>query len=170
MLLHLAILGGLVLILALVAASIPRLGKRLLYSDADHTTLWPARALRSPCFGLVAKPDYVYREDGQIVVEELKSGRVRSAPYTHHLIQLGVELLVVEQAFGRRPVAGRLRYANRTVPVAYTEDLRQQVLAALRRYRSVVGGKELPLPTSDTAKCRSCAVRELCQAGLADHH
>ncbi len=159
-----------VLVLALLVLFRRRSGARLLYSDADHGTFRQARPLRAERLGLLAKPDYVYRENGELIVEELKSTYLRGAPYTNHLIQLGVELLVVEEAFGQRPAAGRLRYANRTVPMAFTEDLRQQVLAALARYRSVASGREPPLSTPDVAKCRNCAVRELCQAGLAHHY
>lgn len=167
--LYTAAIVAVVLVLVLLVLLRPRPGTHLLYSDADHGIFRQARPLYAERLGLLAKPDYVYHANGELIVEELKSAYLRGAPYTNHLIQLGVELLVVEEAFGRRPTAGRLRYANRTVPVAFTEDLRQQVLAALARYRSVASGHEPPQPTPDVAKCRNCAVRELCQAGLTDH-
>ncbi len=162
------VLALLALVAGVVVDSAFHRGSHILYSDADHRTLRPARALRAPRLGLLAKPDYVLREDGELVVEEVKSGWVRGAPYSHHVIQLGVEMLVVEEAFRRRPPRGRLRYRNRTIAIANTEGLRQQVLEMADRYRAVADGQQSPMPTRDVAKCRKCPVQALCPIGSAN--
>lgn len=159
------ILAFLALVAALIVDAAFHRGPHVVYSDADHRTLRSARVLRAPRLGLVAKPDYIFREDGELVVEEVKSASVRGAPYFHHLMQLGVEMLVVEEAFRRRPVCGRLRYRNRTITIANTEDLQQQVLFTLRRYRAVMAGLEPAAATPDIAKCSRCPVRSICSAG-----
>ena len=149
-------------VLAVAAAVASPHGDSILYSDADHRTVRQARVLRAAGLGLSAKPDYVYREHGELLVEEVKSAAIRGAPYAHHVVQLGVELLVVEEAYRRRPVGGRLSYRNCTFTIANSEDLRDQVLSLLRRYRHVSGGTEAAAPTPDAWKCRTCPVQLLC--------
>lgn len=157
----------LILTLVYVLERLSWKARRVVYSDADHDVRFTPKALRDPVHGLSGKPDYVFREKGSLVVEEVKSGRAgqASAPRFEHLVQLGAYFLLVEREYGERPAYGRIRYRDRTFQVPNSEALRGQVLAMRDRYERVARGEEAPHPKALPETCRHCPFVVLCPAG-----
>jgi len=121
--------------------------------------------LRSPRHRLAGRPDLLRRlPDGALVPVELKhrtspAGR----PFPSHLVQLGAYCLLVEEATGRPPPFGVLRYTDREVTVPWGGNARARVLAALDAVAGPYDGRADPSP----AKCAGCSWSPSCDASLA---
>ena len=82
--------------------------------------------LRSRRLGLAARPDSVIREGGMRIPVELKSAK---QVYPNHLAQLGVQLILIEEVYGKRPTHGYIvtRDGDRH-RIDNTPELREWVL------------------------------------------
>jgi len=124
-----------------------------------------ATTLRSERYRLVGRPDELRRgRDGTVVPVELKRRRAPHAgPFASHRVQLGAYCLLVEEAFGRPPPFGVLRYRDREVVLAWDRSVRSEVLAALRAATSPYDGRADP----SEAKCAACRWSAGCTASWA---
>ncbi len=93
--------------------------------------------LRSRRLGLAARPDTVVREgDIQIPVELKSAKRV----YPNHLVQLGVQLILIEEVHGKRPTHGYFVTGDgERHRVENTDELRAWVLKEAEELRQAKG-------------------------------
>lgn len=150
-----------------------RRGTKVVYADAAHGE---GRAMRDPQWRLSGKPDFVYTQDGHIVIEEQKSGRPRE-PRLGHVIQLGVYFLLALREYGQEPAFGLLTYENGSFRVENTPQLRSQVLQYTARLRAVESGSATAAPNAEEHRCSLCGFQSICPAwatqevrGLAREH
>ena len=155
------------ILIALAAVSLLMSRQGPVYTDADHLAGPHAPVLRDEIHGLSGKPDYIWREHGQLIPEEVKSGWGGSHPRKDHLIQMGVYFFLVEATYHQRPQGGRLRYRNRTFWIENTEDLRAEVLATRARYEAVLSGEQTAAPSPSPSVCSRCALQAQCPDAAA---
>ncbi len=123
--------------------------------------------LKSTSLGLSGRPDRLIRlRNGAVIPEEKKS-----APrlYPSLEVQLGVYLLLVEEAYGIRPPFGTLILAdNSRHKIRNTGSLRRRTLKLadqLRRQRADLNRPARVNPTP--GQCRSCGFRQSCSQAVA---
>jgi CRISPR-associated exonuclease Cas4 len=110
---------------------------------------------------LSGKPDYVLRvRHGSQVPVELKSYRCGVRAPHADLIQLGAYLVLLEDLYGQAPPYGVLRYADRTLRVPFTAELREEVLRLLDEIGHA--GKAPPAGAPHPKLCGTCAFAPIC--------
>jgi CRISPR-associated exonuclease Cas4 len=117
-------------------------------------------------YGLVGKPDYLVR----VVVEgrsipipvEVKSRRRPERTPEGHRLQLATYCLLVEDQMHMRPPYGLLRYADDTLRIPYTDDLRRQVLDAADAIRRARTATDVHRQHEEPARCQGCGYRHAC--------
>jgi CRISPR-associated exonuclease Cas4 len=124
-----------------------------------------AVTLRSERYRLAGRPDAVRRRsDGALVPVELKHRAVPPrGPYPSHEIQLGAYCLLVEDATGRSPPFGVLRYADGEVVVPWDDRHRRRLVGLLEEVAAPYDGRATPSP----GKCSGCVWSPSCDASLA---
>lgn len=118
--------------------------------------------LRSERFRLTGRPDELRRtSDGRVVPVELKR---REAPergaFFSHTVQVWSYCLLIEEATGRSPPFGVLRYRDREERVPWNAVARRALLDLRRRAALPYDGRAEP----SVGKCRACAWSERCDA------
>ena len=137
----------------------------VVYSDtgAERAVLEP---LVSHRYGLVGKPDYlveVAQGRQRIVVPlEVKSRRKPPAADAGHLLQLAAYCLLVEDKYGVRPPHGYLRYADATLAVPFTDELRRAVIEAAAAIRKARTQADVQRSHQDPRRCARCGYRQSC--------
>lgn len=169
-------LWGVVLLLLVAGVLLLRGGRRrwqqtglpageVVYSDTGQ---WEKQEqpLVSRRYGLVGRPDYLVRviEDGQSlpIPVEVKSRRRPAEPYASHILQLATYCLLVEDVLKVRPPYGLIRYADATLRIDYSNELRGQVLAAAEGIRSARAAPDVGRDHQDATRCRNCGYRRAC--------
>ena len=145
------------------AAGLP--GGRVIYTD---TRGWGKleRPLFDRTLGLTGKPDYLIRQNGQIIPVEVKSGRAPGAPYDSHIYQLAAYCLLVERAYGVRPSHGILHYQDRDFAVDYTPALESSLLDILADMKRDEVRDQVDRSHEQTARCARCGFRNVCDQSL----
>ncbi len=137
----------------------------VVYSDTGQ---WEKQEqpLISRRYGLVGRPDYLVRvmENGQSVPVpvEVKSRRRPAEAYASHILQLATYCLLVEDVLKVRPPYGLLRYADATLRIAYSDELRGQVLEAADGIRSARSAPDVARDHQEITRCRHCGYRRAC--------
>jgi len=137
----------------------------IVYSDTGQ---WEKQEqpLISRRYGLVGRPDYLVQisENGQTfsIPVEVKSRRRPAQPYASHILQLATYCLLVEDVRKVRPPYGLLRYADATLRIPYSDELRGQVLAAADGIRAGRNAETLGRDHQDPTRCRNCGYRRAC--------
>ena len=131
------------------------------FSDTDRRG---RRFFSSERYGLRGKPDYVVYHDGVPIPVEVKDRPVPRKPYESHLLQLAAYCLLVEDATGKTPPFGRLKYRDRTVDVPFSPALRQRLLETISSIRADLSDPRLdPAPQHhDPRRCARCGYRDIC--------
>lgn len=129
------------------------------------------RALQRPLYarryGLTGKPDYLIERGGASIPVEVKPGRRAPRPYDSDLMQLAAYCLLVEETTGRAPPYGLLRYAEATFRLAYTEAVRERLLATLDDMRDLLGADDAARSHDEPRRCLGCGFRAVCEDSLA---
>lgn len=137
----------------------------VIYSDTGD---WqqPEKPLISRRYGLVGRPDYLVRtqEAGKAITipVEVKSRARPATPHASHVLQLMTYCVLVEDQLGERPPYGLLRYADATLRIPYSEDLRRQVLDAADAIRAARRSPTVHRHHDDPRRCRACGYRSTC--------
>lgn len=169
-------LWGFVLLLLIAGVLLLRGGRRrwqqtglpageVVYSDTGQ---WEKQEqpLISRRYGLVGRPDYLVRvvENGENVSipVEVKSRRRPAEPFASHILQLATYCLLVEDVLKVRPPYGLLRYADATLRIDYSDELRGQVLAAADGIRAARSAANVGRDHQDPNRCRNCGYRQAC--------
>jgi len=118
--------------------------------------------------GLIGKADVVeFGADGAPYPVEYKHGTRHKAPAIALCddVQLAAQALCLESMSGHAVPEGALFYARskrrRVVPI--TPELRSMVAVTTAAIRDMLASTRLPPPTSDTARCRECSLKDICQ-------
>jgi CRISPR-associated exonuclease Cas4 len=148
--------------LALFRRRQQRQNGRLLRADLPSR---PGIRLRSPRLRLIGRPDEL-RElpDGRWLPVEVKSRTSpRAGPFHSHRVQVGAYCLLVEEATGRAPPFGLLRYGDgREFRVEWTEELRRHVLDLRDELGAPYDGRARPSPQ----RCAGCPWRRSCDQAV----
>ncbi|MDE0144222.1 MAG: CRISPR-associated protein Cas4 [Caldilineaceae bacterium] len=164
------------LLLALLGGVLLWLGRRqressglpagtVLYRDTGD---WQEteRPLRSRRYGLVGRPDYLVqmRDGGRrfVVPVEVKSRARPARPYDSHILQLAAYCLLVEDNFDAAPPYGLLRYADATLQIPFTDELRGRVLETAAAIRASRRAGEVRRSHAEPGRCAACGYRSAC--------
>ena len=176
MILSLPFALALALLLALLGGLLLWLGRRqrqssglpagtVLYQDTEEMEA-PERPLHSRRYGLVGRPDYLVRtrERGRnyVVPVEVKSRARPARPYDSHILQLAAYCLLVEDNFDAAPPYGLLRYADATLQIPYTDELRGRVLDTAAEIRLARRAAEVGRSHREPQRCAGCGYRSAC--------
>ncbi|RMF48564.1 MAG: Dna2/Cas4 domain-containing protein, partial [Anaerolineae bacterium] len=102
-----------------------------------------------------------------LIPVEVKSTRVKDAPYDGHIYQLAAYCLLTERTYGVRPEYGILQYANRTFEIPYTPQLERDLLALLDEMTQAQRKRSLARSHEQRARCRACGYAHLCDQKLS---
>lgn len=151
--------------LALAAWAVRALSRRRADSSAGALVAIDAgrpAVLRSERFRIRGRPDGLRRtRDGRLVPVELKSrASPPNGPARSHVVQVWAYCLLVEEATGRAPPFGLLRYADHDYRVRWDAAAREELLALRSELGRPYDGRATPSP----ARCARCAWVRSCDA------
>ena len=133
----------------------------------EDTSGWQrCQTLYAPSYGLAGRPDYLLQTGRETVPVEVKPGRRASAPYDADVVQLAAYCLLVEEAYGRRPSHGLLRYEGRTFRIPYDRELRRVLLDTLKVMAHDLGAREVVRSHDEAVRCHHCGFRDQCGQAL----
>ncbi|HSF80459.1 MAG TPA: CRISPR-associated protein Cas4 [Anaerolineales bacterium] len=140
-------------------------GGQIIYAD---TSRWMSlgEALYDPKLGLAGKPDYLVKDNQQIIPVEVKSSRITHSPYDSHIYQLAAYCLLVDQVYGVRPASGILHYPARTFKIDFTDQLERAALELLSEMRRVETHLALNRSHASPGRCSRCGYRSICDQKL----
>jgi CRISPR-associated exonuclease Cas4 len=137
----------------------------VVYSDTGKEEV-VREPLVSHRYGLVGKPDYLVEIQSsrgrQVAPLEVKSRRRPAAADVGHMLQLATYCLLVEDVYGQRPPHGYLRYADATIKIEYTDELRQAVLRSAAEIRKARTAGNVARSHQDSVRCQRCGYSESC--------
>jgi CRISPR-associated exonuclease Cas4 len=163
------------LLMAIVGAAVVVVSARSLWhrhresrwGTLDAIDAGRSRTLRSERYRLVGRPDVLRRApDGRLVPVEVKARAAPPAgPYPSHRIQLWAYCLLVEEADGRPPPFGVVRYADREFRIPWDARARAELIAVRGAVAIPYDGRANPSP----ARCGGCRWAPSCdrRAGAA---
>ena len=139
---------------------------RVIYTDHEK---WGEveTPLYDPTFNLTGKPDFIVESNQGLIPVEVKSGRVRQAPFDSHIFQLAAYCLLIDQTYGIRPEYGILHYSNKDIAVDYTPRLEQDVIDLIREIRSLGRRRTIYRSHDSSNRCQSCGFNSICDQSLA---
>jgi CRISPR-associated exonuclease Cas4 len=140
---------------------------RLAPTVTDEQGARVERPLRSRRYELSGRPDYLVRTaEGVVPVEAKSAAAPAGGPYESHVFQLAAYCLLVEDALGERVPYGLIRYRDGEARVAYTAELREDLLALLAEMREAREAAEVHRSHEEPRRCARCGVREHCDERL----
>lgn len=139
---------------------------RVIVSDTSGWRRMDA-PLVSRRYGLVGKPDYIVEQRGRITPVEVKPSRRAETPYLSDVLQLAAYCLLIEEAWGKAPAEGLLRYADRTFAVDWTPQLRDVLIETLDAMRADMRAPSVDRDHNEAGRCAACGVRQHCDQRLA---
>ena len=117
----------------------------------------------SDTYQLTGKPDYIVRTtDGLVPVEVKSQACGERGPYEGEVAQLVAYCLLVEDVMGEPVPNGLLRYADREVPVPFTDKRWAKLLGLLGEMRELDAVADVNRNHTNVGKCRSCGYRAGC--------
>lgn len=111
------------------------------YSDTESS---PGETLFAKTTNLVGKPDYLIKENGQIIPVEVKTGKTPAEPYQNHVMQLMAYCLLVEENYGAPPPGGYLKYPDKEFKIKYTDQAREAVKDFVEEILTKIESNEEP--------------------------
>jgi CRISPR-associated exonuclease Cas4 len=118
---------------------------------------------------MAGKPDYMIKDrNGDLIPVEVKSSNAPRAgrPYESHLMQLAAYFLLLEDVLQRPVPYGLIRYRNRTLRVANTDELRARLMDVIAQMRRLMA-REVARRTHNRAqRCSRCSVAHACDERL----
>ena len=142
---------------------------RLVYADSAGVDWRPTpKPFYSATYQLTGKPDYLVETDEGIIPVEIKSTHAPTIPYLGHLLQLAAYCLLVEEATGRTPPHGLLKYADALYEVDFTQELRHELLATMAQMRQARLAKTVHRSHQQPGKCSACGFAYQCDEALTE--
>ncbi|MGH9767431.1 MAG: CRISPR-associated protein Cas4 [Blastocatellia bacterium] len=139
----------------------------IVYEDASGLA---KEHLYSKRLDLSGKPDYLLKDrDGSLIPVEVKSGYAPRGdqPYDSHLLQLAVYFFLIEDVLRRPTRYGLIRYRNRTLDVANTDELRVRLMDAVAQMRTLLARGEARRSHDQMRRCIRCSMAHACDERLA---
>lgn len=139
----------------------------IVYEDASGLAREP---LFSKRHGLSGKPDYLLKDrDGSLIPVEVKSGYAPRGgqPYDSHLLQLAAYFLLIEDVLRRPTRYGLIRYRDRDLRVANTDELREDLLDAIAQMRMLLAHGDAHRDHNQKRRCAACSMAHACDERLA---
>jgi CRISPR-associated exonuclease Cas4 len=159
-----ALAAGLLLAVALLilAAALRRASGlppgTVAYDDAGAS----GKVIRAARYGLAGKPDYLLRQGDDVIPFELKPKRTASLPYRSDVLQVAAYGLLVEARFGKWPSHGVVGYRSANHEVAFTGELRSELLAVMAAMRADLDRDDVEPNHHSAARCKACGLRQAC--------
>jgi CRISPR-associated exonuclease Cas4 len=169
------VIPSLALVLILIAAILflTRQRHRRRAALLPNATLVAADNLERSCpvlvstrYGLKGKPDAILQTPAGLIPIERKHARPPASPHFPDIIQAAAYCLLIEDAYQQTPPFMRIQYRDTIFDVPFTNERRNQVLAAAQRLRAVAPGTLCNRSHQIPAKCRSCGHRPNCSQAL----
>lgn len=157
----LGLVGLLLLVLGIAVAASARRSAHLGRLRAVDAVGHPAPVLRAPRWKLAGRPDMVREAaDGTLFPVELKSGPApRRGPPRSHRVQVEAYCLLLEEATGRSPPFGVLRYGDgEEFRVPWGARERAELWALRRELDRPYDGRATP----SAGRCGRCRWRGAC--------
>jgi CRISPR-associated exonuclease Cas4 len=133
----------------------------IIYKDTARIDIH--EPLVSDTYELIGKPDYIVRTTDGLVPVEVKSRTCgERGPYEGEVAQLVAYCLLVEEVMGEPVPKGLLQYADREVPVLFTDKRRAKLLGLLGEMRELDRVADVNRNHKNVGKCRSCGYRAGC--------
>lgn len=137
------------------------MGERI-YSDLEDE----GEPLIDHHWGLVGKPDEIWRNNDRLHIVEIKSGHLpahQQQAYPNHKIQLAVYMRVAEAHFKIPVKTGEIRYANgRRFIYRWDESMQTGLRKALSRFRKVEATGRTFAKVTKT-QCQKCRYYSICE-------
>lgn len=140
-------------------------GGKVVYSDTGAGGV-PTKALYSPRYDLTGKPDYLVETKDGLVPVEVKPGRDDSEPHESHMLQVLAYCLLLEDAHGKPPPYGLLRYRTNSFKIDYNTETRAYLLDVIEEMRAARGLPEVHRSHEQPGRCRGCAYAPVCEESL----
>jgi CRISPR-associated exonuclease Cas4 len=118
---------------------------------------------------MAGKPDYVMKDrNGDLIPVEVKSSNAPRAgrPYESHLMQLAAYFLLLEDVLQRPVPYGLIRYRNRTLRVANTDELRARLMDVIAQMRRLMARDVTRRTHNRPQRCSRCSVAHACDERL----
>jgi CRISPR-associated exonuclease Cas4 len=158
---------------AILLAASSRLGRKsgmprgeVSYADASGQAQEP---LISKRLLMAGKPDYLMKDrNGDLIPVEVKSSNAPRAgrPYESHLMQLAAYFLLLEDVLQRPVPYGLIRYRNRTLRVANTDELRSRLMDVIAQMRRLMARDVARRNHNRPQRCSRCSVAHACDERL----
>ena len=138
---------------------------QVIYADTgawDHVE----RPLFSHRHRLAGRPDYLLKDNHEIIPVEVKSGRGPLQPYRSHVLQLAAYCLLVEETYQVRPTHGVIHYDDKTFAIDYTPELEHWLLSTLDEICQDAEEDDVPRSHENSGQCMACGYRLFCDQSL----
>jgi CRISPR-associated exonuclease Cas4 len=138
----------------------------IVYEDASGQEQEPFISKRLLMAG---KPDYLMKDrNGDLIPVEVKSSNAPRAgrPYESHLMQLAAYFLLLEDVLQRPVPYGLIRYRNRTMRVANTDELRTRLMEVIAQMRRLMAREVARRNHTRAQRCSRCSVAHACDERL----
>jgi len=139
---------------------------QVIYADTPSDA---GEVLVSMRYGLSGKPDYLLEEGrNSLIPVEIKSGFAPRGgqPHRSHLLQLAVYFLLVEDVLQQQAPYGLIRYRDRTLEIANTPHLREELIDLVERMRQQLSLREVRRSHNQRSRCAGCSLAEFCDERL----
>jgi CRISPR-associated exonuclease Cas4 len=121
---------------------------------------------------MAGKPDYLVKDkNGNLIPIEVKSGDAPRAgrPYESHLMQLAAYFFLLEDVLQRPVPYGLIRYRNRTLRIANTDELRARLMEVIAQMRRLMARGEARRNHNQGLRCHRCSMAHACDERLGRH-
>jgi CRISPR-associated exonuclease Cas4 len=138
----------------------------VVYEDASGQAQEPFISKRLLMAG---KPDYLMKDrNGDLIPVEVKSSNAPRAgrPYESHLMQLAAYFLLLEDVLQRPVPYGLIRYRNRTLRVANTDELRVRLMDVIAEMRRLMARDVARRNHNRAQRCSRCSMAHACDERL----
>lgn len=132
------------------------------YIDVDNS-----KVFRSERYGMSGTPDYVIKVGENIIPVEEKTGRTPKGPLFSHILQIATYCLLIEDATGKAPPYGLVKYPEHEHEVEYNEDLKKMLLEKAAEMRRILETGDVHRNHNRPGKCIHCSRRDACPEKLA---
>ena len=119
---------------------------------------------------MAGKPDYLMKDrNGDLIPVEVKSSNAPRAgrPYESHLMQIAAYFLLLEDVLQRPVPYGLIRYRNRTLRVANSDELRARLMEVIAQMRRLIARDVARRNHNRAQRCSRCSMAHACDERLA---
>lgn len=131
--------------------------RRKTQSRKEKSTIYYNKFLIDEELGLSALFDAIVEEQGEYYPIEYKTGKSFTTVPFHHLTQLVVQALILDNQYNTNVVKGEVRYGSENrveVPITLQDKL--SVLKQHETMLRIIIDEILPSPTQHHGKCQDC--------------